>query len=105
LPGCGYHADNRSAAVSSTGYGESIIRVQLARTAADFAVELADQASPGRMSCVVAEAAIQILGERVRGRGGLIMIDCAGRVGFAHNTPNLARAYMFDGLAAPEVGI
>lgn len=105
LPGCGYHADNRSAAVSSTGYGESIIRVQLARTAADLAVALAGQAPPEGLAYLAAEAAIRILGERVNGRGGLIMIDHAGRVGFAHNTPHLARAYMIDGMTAPEVGI
>ncbi len=105
LPGCGYHADNRSAAVSSTGYGESIIRVQLARTAADFAVELADRAPPEGLSCIAAEAAIRILGERVNGRGGLIMIDSTGRVGFAHNTPHLARAYMIEGMLVPKVGI
>jgi beta-aspartyl-peptidase (threonine type) len=105
LPGCGFHADNRSAAVSSTGYGESIIRVQLARTAADLAVALTSQAPPEGLSCMAAEAAIRILGERANGRGGLIMIDYAGRVGFAHNTPNLARAYMIDGMLAPVVGI
>jgi hypothetical protein len=33
------------------------------------------------------------------------MIDRAGRVGFAHNTPNLARAYVMDGMSEPEVGI
>lgn len=105
LPGCGYHADNRSAAVSSTGYGEAIIRVQLARTAADLAVALADQAPLVGLACLAAEAAIRILGERVNGRGGLIMIDHAGRVGFAHNTPHLARAYMIEGMSVPEVGI
>jgi beta-aspartyl-peptidase (threonine type) len=105
LPGCGFFADNQSAAVSSTGHGESIIRIQLARTAADLARQLVDQAGPSRLWCVAAEAAIRRLAERVNGRGGLIMIDRAGRVGFAHNTPNLARAYVMDGMSEPEVGI
>ena len=105
LPGCGFFADNQSAAVSSTGHGESIIRIQLARTAADLACQLADQTGPSRLWRVAAEAAIHLLGERVNGRGGLIMIDRAGRVGFAHNTPNLARAYVMDGMSEPEVGI
>lgn len=105
LPGCGYYADNQSAAVSTTGHGESIIRIQLARTAADLAVQLADQAPSEGLFFAPAEAAIRVLGERVAGRGGLIMIDRAGRVGFAYNTPHMARAYMRPGMAEPVVGI
>lgn len=105
LPGCGYFADNRSAAVSATGHGEAIIRIQLARTAADLAAQLADQAPVQGLFLAPAAAAIRILGERVAGRGGLIMIDHAGRVGFAYNTPNLARAYMSENMAEPVVGI
>ena len=103
LPGCGYFADNGSAAVSSTGHGEAIMRVQLARTAADLAVRVEEAAGP--LNCAPAEAAIRFLAERVNGRGGLIMIDHAGRVGFAHNTPHLARAFLIEGMVEPEVGI
>lgn len=105
LPGCGYYADNQSAAVSATGHGEAIIRVQLAHTAALLVASLAAEAPAQGLWLAPAEAAIRILGERVNGRGGLIMIDHAGRVGFAHNTPNLARAYMIEGMAEPVVGI
>lgn len=105
LPGCGYFADNQSAAVSATGHGESITRIQLARTAADLAAWLADQAPSESLWLAPAEAAIRLLGERVAGQGGLIMVDRAGRVGFAHNTPHLARAYMIEGMAEPVVGI
>ncbi len=106
LPGCGYYANNASAAVSATGHGEAIIRVQLAHTAALLADTLKDEplTTPG-LFMAPAEAAVRILGERVGGRGGLIMIDAAGRVGFAHNTPNLARAYIIEGMAEPVVGI
>lgn len=106
LPGSGYYADNASAAVSATGHGEAIIRVQLAHTAALIAVTLAGEApATSGLFMAPAEAAIRILGERVGGRGGLIMINHAGRVGFAHNTPNLAHAYMIEGLTEPVVGI
>ncbi len=105
LPGCGYYADNQSAAVSATGHGESIIRIQLARTAADFVAKLADQAPPQGVFSAAAEAAIRVLTDRVKGRGGLIMIDRAGRVGFAYNTPHLARAFLIKGMTAPVVGI
>lgn len=104
LPGCGYYADNGSAAVSSTGHGESIIRAQLARVAADFATKFGNEIKAD-LFCAPAEAAIRILADRVRGKGGLIMIDQAGRVGFAHNTPHLARAYLIGGMTDPIVEI
>ncbi len=105
LPGCGYYADNQSAAVSTTGHGESIIRIQLARTAAEFATQLAAEAPPDGLFLTPAQTAIRVLTERVHGRGGLIMIDQAGRVGFAYNTPHLACAYMMAGMAEPFVRI
>jgi beta-aspartyl-peptidase (threonine type) len=105
LPGCGYYADNQSAAVSSTGHGESIIRIQLARTAADFAARLTNQSPQPGFYFAAAQAAIRVLTDRVKGHGGLIMIDHAGRVGFAYNTPHLARAFMMAGMSTPEVGI
>jgi len=105
LPGCGYYADNQAGAISTTGHGESIIRIQLARTAADLAARLADQVPPQGLFSTSAEAAIRILGERVAGRGGLIMIDRTGRIGFAYNTPHMARAYMIEGMAEAVVGI
>lgn len=105
LPGCGFHADNLSAAVSCTGHGESIIRVQLARTAADFAAKLPGRAGPEGLFLAAAQAAIRVLARRVNGRGGLIMIDHRGRAGFGFNTPHLARAYMLPGMAEPVTGI
>lgn len=97
LPGCGYYADNALGGVSVTGHGEAIIRVQLARSAADFCTKLHASSA--------AEAAVRMLSDRVDGRGGLIMIDHMGRVGYAYNTPQMARAYMIEGMDAPEVGI
>jgi beta-aspartyl-peptidase (threonine type) len=97
LPGCGYYADNALAGVSVTGHGESIIRVQLARSAADFCTKLQAPAA--------AEAAMRMLSDRVAGKGGLILIDHAGRVGYAYNTSQMARAYMLEGMNGPEVGI
>ena len=81
--------------------------MQLARTAADFAATLASAGAKDDMLFArrAAQAAIDTLGNRVNGRGGLIMIDRLGRVGFAHNTPNLARAYLIEGMSEPEVGI
>ena len=97
LPGCGYYADNALAGVSVTGHGEAIIRVQLARSAADFCAKLHAQAA--------AEAAMRMLSDRVGGKGGLILIDYAGRVGYAYNTYQMARAFMVEGMNEPDVGI
>lgn len=97
LPGCGYFADNALGGVSSTGHGESIIRIQLARVAADFCSRLYAPAA--------AQAAISMLGDRVGGLGGLILLDHTGRVGFAHNTPHMAYAYLTDSMSQPVVGI
>jgi beta-aspartyl-peptidase (threonine type) len=97
LPGCGYYADNALAGVSVTGHGEAIIRVQLALTAADFCAKLHAPAA--------AEAAMRMLSDRVAGRGGLILIDYAGRVGHAYNTDQMARALIIEGMDEPEVAI
>lgn len=97
LPGCGYFADNALGGVSSTGHGESIIRIQLARTAADLCSRLNAPAA--------ATAAISALGDRVGGLGGLILLDHAGRVGFAHNTPNMARAYLTSDMSKAVVAV
>lgn len=97
LPGCGYYADNALAGVSATGHGEAIVRVQLARSAADFCAKLHAPAA--------AEAALRMLGDRVAGKGGVILIDHMGRVGCAYNTSQMARAFMIEGMDEPEVGI
>lgn len=107
LPGCGYYADNESAAVSTTGHGESIIRIQLARTAANFALTLAPAGAKDDIffATRAAQTAIDTLTNRVHGFGGLIMIDRLGRVGFAHNTPHMACACFLDGMTEPRVVI
>ena len=97
LPGCGYYADNALAGVSVTGHGESIIRVQLARSAADFCAKLQAPAA--------AEAAMHMLNDRVAGKGGLILIDHAGRVGSAYNTSEMACAFLVEGMDEPQVEI
>lgn len=97
LPGCGYFADNGLGGASATGHGESIMRVQLSRSAADFCAKLHAPAA--------AEAAIDMLRDRVGGQGGVILIDYAGRVGSAHNTPHMACAYLTEAMSAPWVSI
>ncbi len=86
LIGAGTYADDRLAAVSATGEGERIIRVTLAR-------HVADLVGAGRSAGEAAEAGIRVLGERVRGSGGVIVVGPVGVPGFAFNTPAMARAW------------
>src|SRR5215469_9770796 len=81
LIGCGCYADAETGAVSSTGYGEAIMRIVLAKTACDFLRPAAS--SPARAG----QAAVQLLAKRGKGTGGLILLDKNGTPGYAFNTP------------------
>ncbi len=86
LIGCGCYADNHSAAGSCTGWGEPIMKLVLAKWAADRV------RSGGAPDAVVIEA-MQYLKRRLKGHGGMILLDQRGRFGIAHNTPRMAWAY------------
>jgi beta-aspartyl-peptidase (threonine type) len=90
LIGCGCYADNCSAAVSCTGWGEPIMKLVLAKWAADRVLA-------GSNPDAVAQTAIKYLERRLNGHGGMILLDTMGRYGFAHNTPRMAW-----GVAAPQ---
>lgn len=81
LIGCGTYA-GRYAAVSCTGPGENIIRTTLARYAA-WRVEQGADASHA------AETAIQFLARQTQGQAGIIVMDAAGRAGFARNSVHM----------------
>jgi beta-aspartyl-peptidase (threonine type) len=83
LIGCGCYADNLSAAVSLTGWGEPIMKLVLGKWAVD---RVAAGASPQE----AARAAIDYLFARLGGHGGIILLSPDGRVGLAHNTPRMA---------------
>ena len=51
-----------------------------------------------------ASTAIRLLGERTDGHGGLVLLDRAGRVGYARNTRAMAHAYIVAGMAGPFAG-
>ena len=87
LVGCGLYADNHYGACSTTGDGESIIPVVLAKTAIDF---LAEDRHPD----AAAQKAIDTLISRVKGEAGCILLDRQGRVGWAYNSSHMACAYM-----------
>lgn len=85
LVGCGCYADNQSAAASTTGWGEPIMKLVLAKWAAD-------RVASGSLPDWVAAEAMNYLKRRVEGHGGIILLDAKGRFGIAHNTPRMAWA-------------
>lgn len=99
LIGCGCYADNETAAASTTGWGEPMMKLVFAKWATDHVT--ADVA-PAQ----VAPASIHYLQRRLNGQGGIILLDREGRVGLAHNTPRMAWAWRNEsaresGLRAP----
>ncbi|MEP6637707.1 MAG: isoaspartyl peptidase/L-asparaginase family protein [Chloroflexota bacterium] len=82
--GAGLYADNATGAVSTTGHGERIIPIVMAKTAADLM-------GGGLEPQLAADRALATLA-RLDGRGGLITMDRRGRVGIAWNTPAMAFA-------------
>ena len=85
LIGCGCYADNQSAAASTTGWGEPIMKLVLAKWAAD-------RVASGSLPQWVAEEAMNYLKSRVNGHGGIILLETHGRFGIAYNTPRMAWA-------------
>ncbi len=83
LIGCGCYADNQSAAVSLTGWGEPIMKLVLGKWAVDRVLS-------GDAPQSAADAAIQYLFTRLNGHGGIILLGPDGNYGVAHNTPRMA---------------
>ena len=86
LIGCGCYANNESAAVSTTGWGEPIMKLVLAKWTAD-------RIQAGNLPEWSAQEAMNYLKQRLNGHGGIIVLDPAGHIGIAHNTPRMAWAY------------
>jgi L-asparaginase / beta-aspartyl-peptidase len=95
LIGCGIYAGHRGAC-AMTGVGETIIQLALART-------LMDLLDGDRHPDEAAQKAIDILVERVRGEGGCIVLDQHGRVGWAHNSRDMACAYRTRQMPEPAL--
>ena len=83
LIGCGCYADNESAAVSTTGWGEPIMKLVLAKWTADRVLA-------GNLPEWAAQEAMNYLKQRLNGDGGIIVLNAQGQIGIAHNTPRMA---------------
>lgn len=84
--GAGLYADDLLGATSSTGEGEFIIRIVMAKRAIDHL-------EGGHAAQEAAHEAIDYLFKRVGGAGGLIIVDAQGRVGCCFNTQRMSRAW------------
>jgi beta-aspartyl-peptidase (threonine type) len=93
LLGAGTYADDEAGACSATGFGEAIMRLCLAKTATD---EMRRGTHPEE----AARVAIGLLGARVGGTAGLIVVDREGRLGLARNTR--AMSWAAAGASFPE---
>lgn len=87
LPGAGTYA-TRHAAASATGHGETILRHLATRSACDLAAR--GLAAP--------EAVVEALATlEPHGYAGMIVVDTAGRIGVAHDTPAMPHAWCGEG--------
>ena len=96
LIGCGCYADNASAAVSLTGWGEPIMKLVLGKWAVD-------RVAAGSTPQQAATDAIDYLFNRLSGHGGIILLGPDGSLGLAHNTPRMA--WGIASSAGQELGI
>lgn len=87
-------ADNEMGAVSTTGHGESILKVALARRCLSLRQEKSNMTL---QQC--GEKALDYMHRRVNGHGGLISIGADGAVGISFSTKRMCWAWQnVDGL-------
>jgi beta-aspartyl-peptidase (threonine type) len=98
LIGHGLYADNMAGAVSMTGDGEAIMRLVLAH-------RIINSMCNGEDADRAAEEAIASMARRVGGEAGCIVLDRQGRIGLAHNTANLAFAYLTSEMSRTFAGV
>lgn len=86
LIGSRAYADNIIGAVSTTGWGEAIAKVVLAKT-------IANELQTYKPSIAI-QKALDILLNRTEGRAGAIAINAQGKIGLAFSTPRMAHAWI-----------
>jgi len=89
--GAGVFADNETCAVSATGYGEDFMKSVISKTISDFILMQdldAEQAT---------KAGIAYLTRKVKGRGGVIVIDNNGRCASGFTTKKMIHGWIENG--------
>jgi beta-aspartyl-peptidase (threonine type) len=87
LIGCGCYADNQAGAASSTGHGEAIMKMLMAKAATD-------EMARGQSAMEAARAAVASLTERTGDRAGIVLLGRRGKIGYAHTTSRMAFGYI-----------
>ncbi len=90
--GAGTYADNGIGGVSTSGWGEAMIRVVMAKTVVDLMER--HGGDPEKAT----QEGLKVLVRKVDGYGGVIALNARGEIGIAFNTPRMARAFMHTGL-------
>lgn len=90
LIGSGGYADNKVGGVSTTGHGESIMKVNLAKLVLTYM-------NTGMPVQEASEKALGYMRMRVSGHGGLIALDADGNIGHAFTTKRMVWASIRDG--------
>lgn len=99
LLGSGTYADNAVGAAASTGWGEGIMRVLLAKSVIDrMAIR------PDDVERAVKDG-IALLKKRTGGQGGVIALSASGGVAIAYSTPRMARAYFTSSMKSPVAAV
>ncbi|MBH0210444.1 MAG: isoaspartyl peptidase/L-asparaginase [Nitrospira sp.] len=93
--GCGVYADNETGAVSMTGWGESIIRLAVAK-------EICERLRSGETPASAVREVFRRLVARVQGSAGALVLTPKGRFVIAHVTANMAAGW-WNGKGEPTV--
>lgn len=89
--GAGVYADNETCAVSATGYGEEFMRSVIAKTISDFIY------MKGMNAEQATQAGIEYLTRKVKGRGGVIVIDHEGNCASGFTTKKMIHGWIEKG--------
>ena len=89
--GAGVYADNETCAVSATGFGEDFMRSVISKTVSDFMY------MQGMDAKQATEAGIEYLVRKVKGRGGVIVIDKDGNCSSGFTTKKMIHGWIEKG--------
>lgn len=91
IVGSGVYADNETCAVSATGYGEDFMRTVISKTISDFIY------MKGMNAEEATQAGIEYLSRKVKGRGGVIVIDNEGNCSSGFTTKKMIHGWIEKG--------
>lgn len=95
--GSGNYADNEAGACSATGFGEIAMRLVISKT-------VCNHMQSGKTAQEAVRLAIRLVNKKILtgyNALGVIAVDMLGRIGVAHNSPNLCWAYLRPEMKEP----